>query len=174
MNRILILSLLLCGWGCGKNTPAPPPAPNEAAVAPTLPIYEDFADLAALFEEAPERPTLINFWATWCAPCVEELPYLEQLRAEVPDEELRIVLVSLDFPNQIDTKLKPFLQERELKSEVLVLTDGRTNDWIDRVNADWDGAIPVTLIRTAAGADFHRNKFSDYAALRKFVDPYLL
>ena len=171
---LLLPLLIACTESTGDvekatTTPAvdqPPPPPVTE-----LPIYADFDALAPLFEATPEVPTLINFWATWCKPCVEELPYLEQLRAETSEDELRIVLVSLDFPKQIETKLKPFLAENPLQSEVVVLTDGKTNDWIPRVHADWEGAIPVTLLRTAEGVAFHRNKFEDYAAVRAFALP---
>ena len=181
--KYLLLLLLPLAWACTesegdveKDDVGPPVALVDKAVSspsPTLPVYDSFDELAPLFEAEPEVPTLINFWATWCKPCVEELPYFEQLRAEVPADELRIVLVSLDFPKQIETKLKPFLAQRQLKSEVVVLTDGKTNDWIGRVEADWEGAIPVTLIRSAKGRDFHFMKFKDYAGLEEFVEGYL-
>ena len=160
--------LLACTESTGE-VENPRDAKVPVPTVPDLPVYASFAELAPLFEADPAVPTLINFWATWCKPCVEELPDLERLRAAVPADELRIVLVSLDFPQQIDTKLKPFLAEHDLRSEVIVLTDADANAWIPRVHADWDGAIPVTLLRTGERTAFHRNKFDDYEAVRAFV-----
>ena len=48
---------------------------------------------------------VVNFWATWCAPCVTELPYFEKLAKEYKSGDVKFVLVSLDFPSQIDSKL---------------------------------------------------------------------
>lgn len=177
--RYLLFLLPFC-WACADATPdverTPDAGPDidvvdEAVSTPTPPfeVYDSFDELAPLFEAEPATPTLVNFWATWCKPCVEELPYLEQLRGEVPEDELRIVLVSLDFPQQIESKLVPFLEKNPLQSEVVVLTDSKTNDWIPRVHDDWEGAIPVTIYRTGERSAFHRNKFEDYAALRAFV-----
>ena len=54
---------------------------------------------------------MINFWATWCAPCVKELPYFEEVNKEFKDKNTEVILVSLDFPSQIESKLKPYLKK---------------------------------------------------------------
>jgi thiol-disulfide isomerase/thioredoxin len=87
---------------------------------------------------------IINFWATWCKPCVKELPYFENITAQ-NIEDIEVILVSLDFKKQIERKLLPFLKKNQLKSKVVVLSDGKYNNWIDRIDDKWSGSIPATL-----------------------------
>jgi thiol-disulfide isomerase/thioredoxin len=88
---------------------------------------------------------VVNFWATWCAPCVEELPYFEELTREYADKPLRVLLVSLDFRRQLERRLLPFLKNNDIQSRVVVLDDADANAWIDKVDPSWSGAIPATL-----------------------------
>jgi len=83
---------------------------------------------------------VVNFWATWCKPCVEELPSFEQLYEKYKDKKVRLILVSLDFEKQIESKLIPFINENKLKGEVLVLQQKGMNDWIDKIDPSWSGA----------------------------------
>ncbi|MCC3153065.1 TlpA disulfide reductase family protein [Hymenobacter sp. BT770] len=96
------------------------------------------------------RPTdttyVINFWATWCAPCVKELPNFEQLRTTYANKKLKVLLVSLDYASQLDKKIKPFVKQRSLKSEVVILNEPDPNSWLDKVDPKWSGALPFTLI----------------------------
>ena len=88
---------------------------------------------------------VVNFWATWCAPCVTELPYFEKLAEEYRDTDVKFILVSLDFPSQIDTRLIPFLKENKITADVRVMTDLDYNSWIEKVDDGWQGNIPSTL-----------------------------
>lgn len=135
----------------------------KAQTAP--PIYESFDELAPIFSYSNDTTYVINFWATWCKPCVEELPYIEEIHTAYANEKVRVILVSLDFPKQIESKLIPFMEEHQLKSEVVVLTDGRYNDWIDRVDTAWDGAIPITLIYKGEERHFVKEAFHSFEEL---------
>lgn len=101
---------------------------------------------------SPESDTtyVINFWATWCVPCVKELPYFDNLNAEFPDKKLKVILVSLDFKRQFETNLKPYLVKNKVKSEVLLIDEPDYNSWIDKVDPSWGGAIPATIIINSA------------------------
>ena len=123
------------------------------------------------------RPTdttyVVNFWATWCAPCVKELPIFEQLRAANAHKKVKVLLVSLDYASQLDKKIKPFVKQRGLKSEVLVLNEPDPNAWLEKVDAKWSGALPFTLIfnnRTRQRVTFERalSQAELTAALQKF------
>jgi thiol-disulfide isomerase/thioredoxin len=103
-----------------------------------------FDRIEQLLTDLPEgKIRIINFWATWCGPCVKEIPYFEKVAADRPDVEL--VLVSLDFVNQKD-KVDRFVERRSVKSIVVLLDETDYNAWIDRVEPSWQGAIPFTLL----------------------------
>lgn len=106
----------------------------------------DQEGLEQLLKEQGNGVLLINFWATWCRPCVAELPQIEALHDQFAAEDLEIILLSLDFENQIGSKLLPFIEENKLRSTVSFLEAGNPNDWIDKVEPKWSGAIPFTLI----------------------------
>jgi len=138
-----------------------------------IPIYGNFDDLKYIFEQKSDTTYVINFWATWCKPCVEELPYFETLHEEYTGEKMRVILVSLDFPNKLETKLVPFINEHKLSSEVMVLTDDRYNEWIDWVDSDWDGGIPVTMIYNQTDKKFYRGQFANDKELMELVGGFL-
>ena len=124
------------------------------------------------------RPTdttyVVNFWATWCAPCVKELPNFEQVRTANAGKKVKVLLVSLDYASQVDKKIKPFVLKRGLKSEVLVLNEPDPNDWLAKVDTKWSGALPFTLInnnKTQQRATFEQelSQAELTAALRKFL-----
>lgn len=112
---------------------------------------------------------VVNFWATWCAPCVKELPYFEAVNAEYKDKNVKVLLVSLDFNLK---KLNSFLTKNELKSEKVLLDDPDQNAWIPKVSKDWSGAIPATVIYGKGKRKFYEHSFTKAeleSELRKFL-----
>jgi len=85
-----------------------------------------------------------NFWATWCRPCIEEMPHLEEAGQKFPF--LHVNLISLDAVETLESKVKPFVQKRQLKSSVMLLDETDFNAFIDKVDERWSGAIPATII----------------------------
>lgn len=143
-------------------------------VLPGLPpIYERFEDLAPIFAQQNDTTYIINFWATWCAPCVKELPYFEAVTEKYATQKIKVILVSLDFSKQLETKLKPFLKENKLQSEVLALIDPDANSWVDKVNPAWSGAIPATVIYQGDKNKFYEKSFESLAELEEIITPFL-
>jgi len=89
---------------------------------------------------------IINFWATWCAPCIEELPYFERFSTVKKQEPVKVLLVSLDFKSKLESSVKPFVKKMNLQNEVYLLNEKNQQTYIDRIDKNWSGAIPATLI----------------------------
>ena len=136
-----------------------------------LEIY-DFNGIEKFLNQQDEKVYVVNFWATWCAPCVKELPHFEALNKNYKDKNVEVLLISLDFPKQYEKKLKPFIIEHNLQSKVLVLDDADMNTWIPKVNEDWDGAIPVTIIYNKDRRQFYNSMFT-YSELETEVKKFL-
>ena len=105
----------------------------------------------------PENDTLyvVNFWATWCGPCVAELPYFEQAAKTNTGKKVKILLINLDFPSE-KAKVTAFVEKRNLKNDVYLLSAGDPNKWIDQIDTDWDGAIPATVFYKAGKKIFFK------------------
>jgi thiol-disulfide isomerase/thioredoxin len=102
--------------------------------------------LLELTAQESDTTYVINFWATWCSPCVKEIGYFEELFLAHQESKVKVILISLDFQDRVDRQLLPFLKERSLTAPVMLMTDLDYNSWIDRVDPSWSGAIPATLI----------------------------
>jgi len=89
---------------------------------------------------------VLNFWATWCAPCVAELPSFEKLNANYADQKVKVVLISTDFKREVETRVKSFVKKKKLQSQVVFMDESNPNNWIDLVSPEWSGSIPATLI----------------------------
>ncbi|MCB0755730.1 MAG: TlpA family protein disulfide reductase [Flavobacteriales bacterium] len=120
-------------------------------------------DLESRLNAGKDTTFVVNFWATWCGPCVKELPYFEALELANRDKPLKVLLVSLDFANQLETKVIPFVQTKELVSEVVLMDEDKPNKWIPRVSEDWTGALPATLFtnKEKKTRHFHEGSFKE-------------
>ena len=147
-----LLFVVFILFGCKNSSQGLPndsitnPWPTPTSHIKGIPVYEKFDQIEPIFQFDNDTTYVINFWATWCKPCIEELPYFEELTTKYGGEKVKVILCSLDFPNQLESKLVPFVEERQLKSTVMVLLDGKFNNWIDKVSPDWSGTIPATYI----------------------------
>lgn len=130
-----------------------------------LEVY-NFAGFKKFLNKKDDKIHVINFWATWCAPCVKELPSFEKLNTEYSNRNVEVLLVSLDFPHLYDSKLKPFITENKLKSKVIALDDADMNTWIPLINKDWSGSIPATIIYKNDSSKFFERSFT-YDELEK-------
>ena len=120
----------------------------------------DFEGLQPLLTKSNDTTYVINFWATWCQPCVEELPGFLKAVSEMKAEKVRFLFVSLDFPGQLDTRLKPFVNKHGMKDMVVLLDDPDSNRWIGKVDTQWSGAIPATLIYKGDDRNFYEKSLS--------------
>jgi thiol-disulfide isomerase/thioredoxin len=116
---------------------------------------------------------VINFWATWCQPCVQELPEFNKLFAKSMSEPVRVLLVSLDFPEAYPTQLQTFVQRKGIKPPVAWLNETDPNVYIPKLDNTWQGSIPATIfVRPKVGHSFVEGQLN-YKTLNKQVTALL-
>ncbi|MXO04710.1 TlpA family protein disulfide reductase [Flavobacterium sp. HBTb2-11-1] len=103
---------------------------------------------------------VVNFWATWCAPCIKELPHFEKLGGEHKSEKLAVLLVSLDFKSKLESNVIPFVKRKNLKNEVFLLNESSPQEFIDRIDSSWSGSIPATLFIKGDKRKFVESEFT--------------
>lgn len=116
---------------------------------------------------------VVNFWATWCVPCIREMPYFQQIHNNFSGKKVKVLLVSLDFVKQIESRLIPFIEKNKLTPEVVVLNDPDANTWINKVSPDWSGALPATLFFNRSFRAFYEKSF-EYEELETIINQNLI
>jgi thiol-disulfide isomerase/thioredoxin len=134
MPKRLAVLLLLLLWGYAR------PGLAQTVRVVKLPA------LQALLARPGDTTYVVNFWATWCKPCLEELPAFEQLSARHAHDKVKVVLVSLDFASKLETKVQPLVRQQRLASTVWLLNETDSNVFIDQVDPSWSGALPFTVV----------------------------
>lgn len=164
MKKIIAISIIFLLVSCKseeKKEAISNPKPLKTYSKDGISINSyNFLGLEPYLKKDNDTTYVVNFWATWCVPCVEELPNFEKLNAEYKDKKVKVLLVSIDFPKIAETKLLPFVKEHNLKPEVVLLNDPDANTWINKVDSTWSGAIPATIIYKGDKRRFYEKSFS--------------
>jgi len=125
----------------------------------TIEVY-NFEELSLFLEQEKDQMYVINFWATWCKPCIQELPYFEAAQKKYSGD-IKVILVSLDFTDKLESQLIPFVSEKSIQSQVILLDDPHENEWIPKVDSTWSGAIPATLMIKGSERKFFEKSFTE-------------
>ncbi len=133
--------------------------------------YEEFAEYMEGYDDS--KTLVVNFWATWCMPCVKELPYFEEAHAYYDGTDVEVILVSLDFDTHLDSRVIPFLEKNKIKSTVVLLDDPDANAWIDKVSPEWSGAIPATLVVRGTKRAFYEQSFHSFGEIQHIIQPFI-
>jgi thiol-disulfide isomerase/thioredoxin len=133
--------------------------------------YIKIPELEKILKYPDDKLYVVNFWATWCAPCVSEIPVFQKTAKEYDTSKVRFILVSLDFPSQIEKQLIPFLKKNRVTLDVAVMMDVDYNAWIDKVDLSWQGDIPATLFfnNSRKSRYFHTGELTE-SELKKHVN----
>ncbi len=131
-----------------------------AAQAQTVTTIK-FDQLQELRQAPHDTLYVVNYWATWCKPCIKEMPYFEAAHAKYKDQPVRVILVSMDALQDMEKRVLPFVQKRNLKSRLYLLDEVDGNSWIDRIEPKWSGAIPATM--------FFNNKRGQYEFIEREI-----
>ena len=134
LSRLILTAFLLIGN----------PEINHL-LAQKVPVL-GFSEFEKRLTSSSDTVYVINFWATWCAPCRRELPEFERIHKSHLNDKVKVLLVSLDFPSQAEKQLSGFLAQNKITASVLLLNEPDANSWIDKVHPSWSGALPATLI----------------------------
>ncbi|HPN18351.1 MAG TPA: thioredoxin domain-containing protein [Chitinophagales bacterium] len=112
---------------------------------------------------------IVNFWATWCKPCIEELPIFEKVAQTYTQQPVKIILVSQDAKTRA-VQVNDFLQKNKYTSESFILSAGNPNVWIDKIDSNWSGTIPMTLFyKNGNKIYFHEGDYETYDELDKII-----
>lgn len=130
MKKLMLLILLL-STGVAANAQQIPALSAKQIIARTT---------------AQDTVYIVNFWATWCPPCVAELPEFNALQQRYAGRPVKILLVSLDFKEDYPFKLARFLERKRMTPEVVWMTDTNPNVFIPLIEESWEGSIPATAI----------------------------
>jgi thiol-disulfide isomerase/thioredoxin len=113
---------------------------------------------------------VVNFWAVWCKPCVQELPSFDSLYQSTKNKPIKIILVSLDFKEDLESKVNVFLKKKKIQSECVLLDEINGNDFINKVDKAWTGAIPATLFTYKSKKKFLEKKVTLFELERELKE----
>ncbi|HEY0680652.1 MAG TPA: TlpA disulfide reductase family protein [Chitinophagaceae bacterium] len=91
------------------------------------------------------HPLIVNFWATWCAPCIAELPYFQEEVKKYADQKAELVLVSLDFADAYPVQISNFIKKKKFEATFFWLNESDADHFCPVIEPKWTGSIPSTL-----------------------------
>lgn len=162
----VIIFLSSCSGSSDEMNPEPLQVITAQGIS--VPVY-DFVGLRPMLDYYNDTLYVFNFWATWCKPCIQELPYFNIADSAYAGKPVRIILVSLDFSENVESTLIPFMIANQIQAEVIVLDDMDANSWIPRIDPEWEGAIPATLFLKKRDREFEARAYT-YNELTNVID----
>jgi len=177
-TSILILAVLLVGCGGSEGQSDPEASAQKEAPAqsnePDPPTVRKVThtDAMNVVKQSEATITVVNFWATWCVPCVEEFPAFTKLDRRLEDRGVDVMFISTDFPKEKE-KVAKFLGEHGVTGTSYLKT-GNATEFVNGFSEDWSGAVPATFVYDSDGTllDFWEGKVS-YDELKSRVTKHL-
>ena len=171
MKNIFLLSVIFIVASCKTEVKNNENINDEKSTE--IKIEEiNYEGLELLLNKNDNKTYVVNFWATWCKPCVEELPAFQKLHEIYKDKNVEVILVSLDFKKQVESRLIPFIKENNINPKVFLMVDPDQNTWIPKVSSEWSGAIPATIIYNKNNRKFYEQSFT-YDVLENELSTFL-
>jgi thiol-disulfide isomerase/thioredoxin len=168
---ILILTVVLSGIGCSGradqalNAPVAKEIISDDSVSVDVFSFEEFSKWLT---PTSDTTYVFNFWATWCRPCVAELPVFEEFGKDYSGKKVKLILVNLDSRKMAIETLLPFIKRKKLEQKVILLDAPDFNSWLNMVSPEWEGSIPATYVVKGKKFKFYEKTF-EYETLEKAV-----
>jgi len=113
-----------------------------------------------------DTPVIVNFWATYCVPCIKEIPYFQEVVKQYETKGVQLLLVSLDFRESFPDKIKGFADKKKFTSPIVWLDETDADYFCPKVDTTWSGVMPATLfINNKKG---HRSFFEEEMSKEEF------
>jgi thiol-disulfide isomerase/thioredoxin len=104
-----------------------------------------WAAIDRIQKQMSDTTFVVHFWATWCAPCVKELPDFELVSKKYKNKKVKIILVSADFLKD-KNKVLLFLKKHQIMADVWIMNEPDQNAWIEQIDKKWSGGLPASLL----------------------------
>ena len=157
MGRALIgwlfILVLICAGMSVSPAQVKAPAADRRSGRNTLPLVKKvrLAELKQILRDDTGKVVLVNAWATWCKPCREEMPNLLKVSRLYRQEPFRLVLISADDPDDVETKVRPALRKFGVDFSSYIMNDSTQDAFITGMNEEWSGALPATFLYDREG-----------------------
>jgi thiol-disulfide isomerase/thioredoxin len=171
-----ILGLILCLWSApifGQNV-SPEASGTDSVPVRIIESYSDLVSYVAQYQQSGQA-VVVNFWASYCIPCLEELKYFDSIQAKYASSNVKVIFVNLDFPQHLQSRVMPVIKREHLNAEVVLLSDQDGDNWIPEVCPDWGGALPFTKVLSQNNSQtlYHQGKFATDKELESFIMPVI-
>ena len=161
LGYIGLITLSMIGYACNESYKA------------ELKVIENFEKIEPLFNKNNDTTYVINFWATTCPPCLKELPHFENSSITHEKDKFKIILVNIDDPKRLEKYVLPFMEKLKIKNKVFALVDDNMTSWTAKINEEWYGALPYTVIYKNDKKNYYFGAFKNEEELETEVDKLL-
>ena len=166
MDYILRLLIVICLF----STIA---CKSPVRVNDNIEVVNQFSELQERISADQDQVWVINFWATSCPPCLKEMPHFHELEKKHEGKNVKVLLVSLDEPEKLDTRVIPFVAKHKIIPEVIILGDDNYSAWTGEIDKSWYGALPATVIIRGSNRKFRFGAYDTYQELKSDLDSIL-
>ena len=140
---LIVRAQAAVGKKVGASRPIAESTPNIGLIKPVAYVRQ--------LEETKGKVLVVNFWATWCGPCVAEFPEFVALDGKYRDLGVRFVGISADDVSDLQLKVVPFVKERKVKFDIFIQDVEDPQEMIDVVDKKWEGVLPTTFVYDRQG-----------------------
>ena len=145
----------------------------ENEYTPNLTTIKKFKTIESLFNKQNDTVYVINFWATTCPPCLKEMPLFEEASKKHINDKFQVYLVNIDEKGRREKHIVPFLKKLKINNKVFALIDEDMSSWTAKVNPEWYGALPYTVIYKGKNKKYFFGAFKGEDELEKEIQSFL-